>query len=107
MLMELGVKRAVASPENSPSNLKALSNLELPFEFLDEQSTPLFISLTKPMAKDPSLLTGLKGDKFTSFEMDGLWITTRVEPRSFSIPPGAKTTRTDISWTPDGDPFAS
>jgi putative protease len=99
-LAELGIKRAVASPENNRGNLEELSRLKLPFEFLDEQSTPLFISLTKPMAKDPSELTGLKGDKFTSFEMDGLWITTRLEPTPFSPPSGAKAIRSDISWNP-------
>jgi predicted nucleic-acid-binding protein len=100
VLAELGIKRAVASPENNHGNLEELSRLKLPFEFLDEQSTPLFISLTKPMAKDPSELTGLKGDKFTSFEMDGLWITTRLEPTPFSPPSGAKAIRSDISWNP-------
>lgn len=97
-LIELGVKRAVASPENNHGNLSTLSQLDLPFEFLEDQSTPLFISLTKPMAKDPSELTGLKGDKFTSFEIDGLWITTRLEPRPFTPPNSAKAFRSDISW---------
>jgi putative protease len=99
-LQSLGVKRAVASPENNHENLKTLAGLELTFEFLDEQSTPLFISLTRPMAKDPTELTGLKGDKFTSFEMDNLWITTRPEPRTFTVPANAKAVRSDISWNP-------
>jgi putative protease len=99
-LQSLGVKRAVASPENNHENLKTLAGLELTFEFLDEQSTPLFISLTRPMAKDPTELTGLKGDKFTSFEMDNLWITTRPEPRPFTVPANAKAVRSDISWNP-------
>ena len=99
-LQSLGVKRAVASPENNHENLKTLAGLELTFEFLDEQSTPLFISLTRPMAKDPTELTGLKGDKFTSFDMYNLWITTRPEPRTFTVPANATAVRSDISWNP-------
>ena len=47
-LADLGVVRAVASPENSQENLAFLANSPLPFEFLEQQSTPLFISLTPP-----------------------------------------------------------
>ena len=98
-LISYGVRRAVASPENNEETLEALAISGFHFEFLDEQSTPLFISLTKPASYDCSNLTNFKGEEFQSFEMDGLWITTRKAPRSFSTPPSAKTIRTDISFS--------
>ena len=61
------------------------------------QTTPLFISLTRPCTPDPSRLTGLKGDTFATYERDGLWITVRPEPRRFNAPPGT-IRRTDFSW---------
>ena len=97
-LAELGVSRFVCSPENGAENLVAIASLKngpVP-EFLVQQSTPLFISLTRPCADDPSCLTGLKGDEFTMFRQDGLWITTRTEPRRFSPPAGIH--RTDLCF---------
>ena len=102
-LAELGVTRVVASPENNADNLDFLSAVSgsqsnnLRVEFLEQQSTPLFISLTKPASDDSSLLTGIKGDTFTTFCSDGLWITTRTSPRRFS-PPAESSTRLDLSW---------
>ena len=70
-----------------------------PVEFLVRQSTPLFISLTRPAAEDPSRLTGLDGDSFISYFSDGLWITIRAEPRTFPRPSGdGVILRTDLSW---------
>ena len=63
-------------------------------EFLAQQSTPLFISLTKPEAAP-----GAIGEGRTFFRRDGLWITTRMEPRTFAIPSGASS-RIDLSWDP-------
>ena len=98
-LAELGVKRFVCSPENNAENLAALANLaEGPRpEFLVRQSTPLFISLTRPCTQDPSRLIGQKGDSFTAFLRDGLWITTGLEPRRFT-PPADGIRRSDFSW---------
>jgi hypothetical protein len=101
-LADLGVVRAVASPENTQENLASLAESPLPVEFLEQQSTPLFISLTPPAAGEPPSgaavhLTGLKGDAFTVFPLDGLWITTRASPRRFTPPAGAPR-RLDLCW---------
>ncbi len=99
-LCELGVQRIVASPENNSENLLALASQppSPPVEFLVRQSTPLFISLTRPATPDPSRLDGLSGDTFTCHAIDGLWVTTRMAPRRFSPPGNARTTRVDVSW---------
>ena len=98
-LGELGVSRFVCSPENHAENLVDLMRREgFPRpECLVYQTTPLFISLTRPCTPDPSRLTGLKGDTFAAYERGGLWITVRPEPRRFAAPPGA-ICRTDFSW---------
>ena len=86
-LAELGVKRFVASPENTRENLQYLAESGYDVEFLSQQSTPLFISLTKPGEQD----------ELAVFERDGLWVTTRPVPRTFPVPEGAST-RIDLSW---------
>ena len=91
LLSELGVRRAVASPENSRENLRALAASGFAVEFLFRQSTPLFISLTKPATE------GVDGLKV--FRRGGLWVTTREKPRQFAPPDGAPT-RVDVSWDP-------
>ena len=98
-IAEAGVRRFVCSPENRPANLDALSGIDAPRpEFLDRQSTPLFISLTPPSCADPSRLVGPKGDEFASYCIGGLWVTVRTEPREFAVPSGARCVRTDLSW---------
>lgn len=90
-LRELGVRRVVASPENSPDNLAALAAAStdgIEVEFLAHQSTPLFISLNKP---------GDGHEPFVVRRQGELWITTRREPRRFATPPGTST-REDVSW---------
>lgn len=94
-LAELGAKRCVASPESDAD----IPRCAIPVERLVQQSTPLFISVTRPAAKDPARLTDPSGGELTSFELDGLWITTRPVPRTFHAPSGAST-RTDLSWDP-------
>ncbi len=89
-LIDLGVTRAVASPENTQENLEFLATSPLPVECLEQQSTPLFISLTPPAAD-------CTGGDFTVFPMDGLWITTRTIPRRFT-PPANAPRRLDLSW---------
>ena len=86
---ELGVKRFVASPENTRENLQYLAESGYDVEFLAQQSTPLFVSLTKP------------GDQseLAVFERDGLWVTTKRVPRTFDLPEGVST-RIDLSWDP-------
>ena len=92
-LADLGVVRTVASPENAQANLASLAQGPLPVEFLEQQSTPLFISLTPPAAEGPRL------DDFAVFPLDGLWVTTRAVPRSFTPPAGAPR-RLDLGWDP-------
>lgn len=86
---ELGVRRFVASPENTRENLQYLAESGYDVEFLSQQSTPLFVSLTRP------------GDQseLAVFERDGLWVTTRRVPRTFDLPEGVST-RIDLSWDP-------
>ena len=91
-LIDLGITRAVASPENTQENLECLSSTPFPVECLEQQSTPLFISFTPP-ASDCT------GDDFTVFPLDGLWITTRAAPRHFT-PPAEAPHRIDLSWDP-------
>ncbi len=96
-LADLGVVRAVASPENTPENLEFLANSPLPVECLEQQSTPLFISLTPPAAEGADHLVGFNGEAFSSYQLDGLWITSRPVPRRFTLPHGA-IRRIDLSW---------
>lgn len=91
-LTNLGVKRFVASPENGSENLLYLSESGYPVEFLAQQSTPLFISLTPP-AQLPS-----KESSLVSFKANSLWVTTRRLPRVFN-PPRDVATRIDLSWS--------
>jgi hypothetical protein len=72
----------------------------LPAERLVQQSTPLFISVTRPAAEDVSRLLDAKGNEFTTFQLDGLWITIRMVPRTFPVSSGA-ITRIDLSWDPE------
>ena len=90
-LSSLGVRRFVASPENGTANLRFLAESGFAVEFLVRQSTPLFVSLTKP--------ADYESDAIRSFRRDGLWVTTRTSPRAFDRPPGAST-RLDLSWDP-------
>ena len=55
-LSEMGVKRFVASPENNRENLQYLAESGYDVEFLTQQSTPLFVSLTKPAANPAELM---------------------------------------------------
>ena len=91
-LRAAGVSRFVASPENARPNLQALSESGYRVEFLVQQSTPLFISLTKP-ATEPDAL----GGNITFFRRGNLWITTRDTPHTFDVPNGAPS-RVDLSW---------
>jgi len=86
-LAELGVRRFVASPENGRDNLQFLVESGYDVEVLAQQSTPLFISLTKPMDQA----------ELAVYYRGGLWVTTRRVPRTFDVPDGAST-RVDLSW---------
>lgn len=97
-LSELGVKRCVLSPECDPRDMPR--SCVIPAERLVQQSTPLFISVTKPAADDASRLLDAKGNEFTVFPLDGLWVTTRIVPRTFPAPSDA-VMRIDLSWDPE------
>ena len=90
-LSDLGVKRFVASPENGRENLQFLAESGYDVEFLVQQSTPLFISLTRPAAVPEDLAI---------LRRDGLWVTTKPVPRTFDVPEGVST-RLDLSWDPE------
>ena len=96
-LSELGVARCVMSPESCPDDESP--RFPLPVERIARQSTPLFISVTRPAAAAPSRLVDAAGDCFTSFGLDGLWVTTRTSPRTFGVPQ-MEPARFDFSWDP-------
>ena len=99
-LAELGARRMVASPENGRANLQELAESGYDVEFLVQQSTPLFLSLTRPggaaFADEPP---PLRFGDVVSFVRDGLWVTTKPTPRTFDPPVGVST-RVDLSWDP-------
>ena len=90
-LSSLGVKRFVASPENVRENLSYLAESGYDIEFLAQQATPLFVSLTKPAAE--------QADGLAIYRRDNLWVTTRPVPRTFDAPAGVSV-RLDLSWNP-------
>lgn len=87
LLSDLGIRRFVASPENDRENLQYLAESGYAVEFLSQQSTPLFISLTEPV----------KQTELIVFRRDNLWVTTRPVPRTFDVPDGCSQ-RIDLSW---------
>lgn len=99
MLSELGARRCVVSPECEPNAADMIRYAGIEVEHLSKQSTPLFISVTRPMAADVSHLAGIDGREFTTFETDGLWVTVRTSMREFQVPPG-RSARIDLSWNP-------
>ncbi len=94
-LSAAGVRRFVASPENARGNIFALAESGYKVEFLSQQSTPLFMSLTKPVCEG-----GCIGDNLSVFSRGALWVTTRNSPRTFEVPRGVSS-RIDLSWDPD------
>ncbi len=101
-LADLGVRRCVASPECG-EDARSVRAEGLDVEFLSRQSTPLFISVTRPLAEGGEggaiRLAGANGREYVSFERDGLWVTVRSSPREFAVPPG-RASRLDLSWDP-------
>lgn len=90
VLSGLGVDSFVASPENTRDNLQFLAECGCDVEFLEQQSTPLFVSLTAPAVSEPA------GDLCVC-RRDGLWVTTKRLPRCFELP-GGVSRRIDLSW---------
>ena len=108
LVASLGVKRFVASPENGRENLQYLAESGYDVEFLSQQSTPLFISLTRPEGEwkiengkwRMESCDGMNGTDLSVFVRDGLWVTTKSVPRTFDLP-SAVSTRLDLSWDPE------
>ncbi len=92
-LADLGITRVTASPENDAENLAFLAESGFEVEFLEQQATPLFISLTRPAAV-PDASSGL-----AIYQLGNVWVTTRRLPRAFT-PPAHVATRVDLSWNP-------
>ena len=91
LLSELGVRRFVASPENSRDNLQFLAESGYDVEFLAQQSTPLFISLNKPAET-------LGGEApVRVYRRNGLYVTVKPNPRIYEAPKG-HSCRYDLSW---------
>ena len=87
-LTALGVRRVVASPESSRTNLAALIRASTAVAALKQQSTPLFLSLTAP---------GKPPDDLRVWRHGRLYVTTRPAPRTFTPPPEAAV-RYDLAW---------
>lgn len=102
-LTELGIRRAVLSPENPLENLTALA---LPFqtEFPLRLDVPLFLSYTRPCTSVRTLDSRI-GRVFIE-EKDGVWATLREAPFTHSIPvsvpAGFAAIRIDRSWRGNG-----
>lgn len=91
LLSEFGVRRFVASPENSRDNLQFLAESGYDVEFLAQQSTPLFISLNKPAET-------LGGEApVRVYRRNGLYVTVKPNPRIYEAPKG-HSCRYDLSW---------
>ena len=89
VLSRLGVRRFVASPENSRANAEFLAKSGYAVDFLSRQSTPLFISVNESAPAD------LGG--YAVFKRGGIYATVRRQPRKFDVPPGC-IERIDRSW---------
>jgi hypothetical protein len=121
-IARLGIRSFVLSPENSLDNIQTLCCADVPSstltacpELLVYQHTPLFISETSPclprFESDKTLsLTNRRGRRFTVQQIDNLWITVLDTPFCIAdriIETGARSSRIDLSWSPDSDGFPS
>ena len=113
-LADLGVKAVVASPELGDEARSALFEASrdpsMPdVIFLERQSTPLFMSVTKPAVNDvPSIaksgandevlsFAGPKGARYCTFMRGGIWVTVSSDLRTWRCPKGASS-RVDEGW---------
>ncbi|MBO5643017.1 MAG: U32 family peptidase [Kiritimatiellae bacterium] len=91
LLSSFGVKRFTCSPENdSPEALIFTPGCR--GEFIVQQSTPLFISLSKPGCE-------IQSDTLRVYKRDDLYVTVKRVPKIMKAPNGADT-RVDLSWDP-------
>ena len=94
-LAGLGVRRCVLSPEREA--MSPADGYPLPVEWIAQQSTPLFMSVTKPAMPVGARIRDDAGNAFAVYEREGLWITVRETPRHFATPQDAAV-RIDLSW---------
>lgn len=81
---DLGIRRAVSSPEEDRTNLIArLTSGAGPLEVLLVQYTPLFMSETAP-ALEGHRLKGRRGERFVELEQDGLHVLVSARPFSLA-----------------------
>ena len=102
-LSAMGVRRFVASPENCRENLVYLAESGYDVEFLVQQTTPLFISLHRPLvqAADENAEIDLKdscGESLFARHSGALWTTAMSRPRTFNPPSAHSSVRIDLSW---------
>lgn len=90
---ERGARRFVCAPDADTEARERLFASGYAVEFLERQSTPLFISRTAPAA-----MPAADGD-LSVYPLGGLWITVARVPRVWRCPDGAAV-RTDLSWDP-------
>jgi putative protease len=109
-LMELGIMRGVASPEDSRANLQALASFPPPLEALVFQHTPLFIAATAPLTATPArsewIFDDRRSRRLITRRLDGCTITVAQAPfcladRTADLASlGFGWVRCDLSWSP-------
>jgi len=113
LLVELGMTRAVASPEDTEENMAALAVSGAPeIEALAWQQTPLFLSETPPLIGEghepPWTLVNRRGGRFITHRLDNRWVTVAEKPFALSghLPAlqrhGVRWFRADFLWSPPG-----
>ena len=110
-LAELGISRAVASPEDTEENIASLTVCGAPdVEVLVWQQTPLFLSETPPVAGEkaepPWTLVNRRGSRLITHRLDNRWVTVAEKPLCLAghLPAlrrnGVRWFRTDFLWSP-------
>jgi len=111
LLAELGMTRAVASPEDTEANITALAAYGAPeIEVLVWQQTPLFVSETPPMVgagqPSPWTLVNRRGGRMITHRLDNRWVTVAEKPFSLAghlhglQRHGVRWFRMDFLWSP-------
>ena len=111
LLAELGMTRAVASPEDTEENIAALAASGAPeIEVLAWQQTPLFLSETPPLVGEgqepPWTLVNRRGNRLITHRLDNRWVTVAEKPFSLAghLPAlqhnGVRWFRADFLWSP-------
>ncbi len=114
-LAEWGIRRSVASPEDSETNLAALVGAEGPaVEALVWQQTPLFISETAPVTpgaapdEAATIFVNRRGGRVMTYRRDARWVTVAQSPFCLAghmedlRRRGVRYARADFSWSPPG-----